>query len=192
MAIFSKKYSVKIPEDVSIIYSGNKKVVYFIGSISKKLLKLKVKIYLNQAKNVLQVSGYSLLSKISGNQKKILKALQGTTTALIKQIILEISVLFHKKLKLVGVGYKVFPVEIFEHKLLQFKLGYSHQVYFKIPNNLKVFCLKITNFFIFGNSYKDISQILSMIRQYKKPDPYKGKGILYEHEKILLKEGKKI
>ena len=79
--------------------------------------------------------------KMSNNQKKTLKALQGTTVALIKQIILEISVILHKKLKLVGVGYRVFVTETHNNQVLNFKLGYSHNIYFKIPENLTVFCL---------------------------------------------------
>jgi large subunit ribosomal protein L6 len=73
-----------------------------------------------------------------------------------------------------------------------FKLGYSHSLYFKIPEQLIIFCLKFTKLFIYGNSYQNVTQIASLIRSYKKPEPYKGKGILYETEKILLKEGKKI
>ena len=76
--------------------------------------------------------------------------------------------------------------------MLEFKLGYSHNIYFKIPKNLTVFCLKSDKIFISGNFYEYISQIASQIRSYKTPEPYKGKGILYENEKIFLKEGKKV
>lgn len=76
--------------------------------------------------------------------------------------------------------------------LLHFKLGYSHFIYFKIPKNLKIFCLKANKLFILGNSYLFVTQIAALIRSYKVPEPYKGKGILYTTEKIALKEGKKI
>jgi large subunit ribosomal protein L6 len=71
-------------------------------------------------------------------------------------------------------------------------LGYSHQIYFKISHTLNVFCLKATSIFISGNSYQEVSQISALIRSYKYPEPYKGKGILYENEKIVIKEGKKV
>ena len=73
-----------------------------------------------------------------------------------------------------------------------FKLGYSHPIFFKIPNNLQIFCFKFIKLFVWGNSYKNITQTSALIRSYKKPEPYKGKGILYEGEKIVLKEGKKV
>ena len=79
-----------------------------------------------------------------------------------------------------------------EIKLLNFKLGYSHQIFFKIPRNLNVFCLKSTKLFVSGLSNSYVNQIAALIRSYKTPEPYKGKGILYENEKIILKEGKKI
>ena len=187
----SKKYSIKIPEDIVVIYSGKKKIVVFKGPIDNKSLKLMVKIFLNQEKGLLQVSQLSFLN-VSNKKKKTLKALKGTTTALIKQIILEVSVLLHKKLRLIGVGYKLFPVDVFDHQLIEFKLGYSHKIYFKIADDLKISCFKATTLFVVGNSYKNISQILASIRLHKKPEPYKGKGVLYENEKILLKEGKKV
>lgn len=129
---------------------------------------------------------------MSSNEKKTLKSIQGTTVSLIKQIILEISVLLCSKLKLIGVGYRAFPIEIFNNQLLHLRLGYSHQIYFKIPENLTISCIKTTNLFIFGNSYQFIYQIAAIIRSYKVPEPYKGKGILYENEKIAIKEGKKV
>ena len=50
----------------------------------------------------------------------------------------------------------------------------------------------MTKLFIYGNSYRNVTQTAALIRSYKKPEPYKGKGILYETEKIVLKEGKKV
>lgn len=129
---------------------------------------------------------------MSNNKKKILKSIQGTTIALIKQIILEISVVLCRKLKFIGVGYKAFPIEVYNNQLLHLRLGYSHQIYYKIPKNLTIFCIKSTNLFIFGNSYQFVHQIAAIIRSYKVPEPYKGKGILYDNEKIAIKEGKKV
>lgn len=105
---------------------------------------------------------------------------------------MEISFVFSKKLIFVGVGYKTFPIELFKNNILHFKLGYSHQIYFKISNTLNVFCFKATTIFISGNSYQEVSQVSALIRSYKYPEPYKGKGILYENEKIAIKEGKKV
>ena len=105
---------------------------------------------------------------------------------------IEATAVMYQKLKLVGVGYRIFPVENFEDHLLLLKLGYSHSIHFKIPAKISVFCLKLTKLFIYGSSYQQITSTSSKLRLNKVPEPYKGKGILYEHEKILLKEGKKI
>ena len=83
-------------------------------------------------------------------------------------------------------------MRLFKNYILHFKLGFSHQIYFKISNTLNVFCLKATTIFVCGNSYQEISQICASIRSCKYPEPYKGKGILYENEKISIKEGKKV
>ena len=186
-----EKYSIKIPNDIKILYCNKKRVITLIGPFTKKSLILKVKILILKATKIIKISAVSL-SKISNNQKKKIKTIQGTTVALIKKLITETSTVFYQKLKFVGVGYKAFKLENFKNKLVHLKLGYSHFIYFKIPDNLKIFCLKFTKLFIYGNSYQNITKTASLIRYYKKPEPYKGKGILYENEKIKLKEGKKI
>lgn len=187
----TEKYTIKVPNDINVIYSSKKKIIILIGILARKTLKLNIQLFIIKSKNVIKVIPLPLF-KTSNNKQKKIKALQGTTVALIKQLIIETSTILYRKLKLVGVGYRVFDVDNFKNKLLLFKLGYSHFWYFKISNEVKKFCLKMTKLFIFGNSYKSITQIASLIRSYKKPEPYKGKGILYDTEKIKLKEGKKV
>lgn len=191
MKTFSKRYFIKIPKDISVLFFYKKNLLTFIGPLGKKSLILKLKILIINSKNHIIITKQPL-TKISGNEKKRLKTIQGTTLARIKRILLEISFVFSKKLIFVGVGYKAFPLQLFKNKILHFKLGYSHQIYFKISNDLNVYCLKATTLFISGNSYQKVSQISALIRSYKLPEPYKGKGVLYENEKIIIKEGKKI
>jgi large subunit ribosomal protein L6 len=187
----SKKYTIKIPNDNIILYCEKKKILTIIGPLAQKALKLKLKIkILSEQKSILITP--IPLSKLSNNQRKRIKALQGTTLALIKQVLIETSAILYQKLKFIGVGYRTFDVQNFEKKLLMFKLGYSHPIYFKIPEDLKIFCLKLTKLFIYGNSYHSVTKVASSIQSYKLPEPYKGKGILYENEKIQLKKGKKI
>jgi large subunit ribosomal protein L6 len=90
------------------------------------------------------------------------------------------------------VGYRAFPVENFENHLLILRLGYSHPIYFKIPPKIKIFSLKLTKLFLYSYSYQQLILTASKIRLNKIPEPYKGKGILYENETTTLKEGKKI
>lgn len=186
-----KKYEIKIPNDNIVLYCEKKRIITVLGPLTKKTLKLKLKIKITPEKKTILITSKPF-SKLSNNQKKKIKALQGTTFALLKQLLIETSAILYQKLKFIGVGYRAFDVQGFEKKLLMFKLGYSHPIYFKIPKNLNIFCLKLTKLFIYGNSYQDITKITSLIQSYKTPEPYKGKGILYENEKIKLKEGKKV
>lgn len=188
---FSKKSSVKIPKNIKIIYYAQQNIILIIGPLNRKILKLKLQIFLTKSENYLYVTKVST-QKLSGNRKKTLKSLCGTTVALIKQCILETSMLLNKKIKLVGVGYKVFSKNYKSINLLELKLGYSHFIYYKIPKTVEIISFKSTFIYIFSNSYNSMTQIASNIRSYKHPEPYKGKGILYENEKILLKEGKKV
>lgn len=191
MVNFSKRYIIKIPKDIAVLYCKKNKIITIIGPLGKKSLQLDIKIKILKTKKLVEITQIPFF-KVSGNKKKALKVLQGTAISLIKQLILEVSVILYKKLKLVGVGYKAFSLKIFNNSVLNFKLGYSHPIYLKAPNNLNIFCLNATNLFIFGNNYHDITQMSALIRSYKYPEPYKGKGILYGNEKIRLKEGKKV
>ena len=191
MKNIKKKYIIKIPNNITVLYCKKKKILTVLGPLVKKSLKLKLKIVISKTKKLIAVS-FKPFPKISNSNKKNIISLQGTTVALIKQLILETSYVLYKKLKLIGVGYRVFDVKNLKEQLLSFKLGYSHSIYFKIPIKSQIFCLKKTKLFVYGNSYHNITQTASLIRSYKKPEPYKGKGILYENEKIILKEGKKI
>jgi len=187
----SEKYSIKIPNNNIVLYCKQKKIITVIGFLGKKTLKLKLELKVLKAEKTIIVTQNAFF-KLSNNEKKRLKSLQGTTYALIKQLLIETSSIIYQKLKFVGVGYRAFDVKEFENKLFMFKLGYSHPIYFKIPKEVNTFCLKLTKLFIFGNSYQNVTKTTSLIQSYKLPEPYKGKGILYENQKIKLKEGKKI
>jgi large subunit ribosomal protein L6 len=192
MQQIKKKNNIKISTNNTILYNIKKNILTIIGPFSKKKsLKLKLKINILKQKRIIQVLPIPLI-KLSNNEKKKIDSLIGTTIALIKQSILETSSTLYQKLKFIGVGYRVFEVENFKNKLLMLKLGYSHLIYIKPPKNLNIFCLKSTKLFIYGTSYSTITQTSSLIRSYKIPEPYKGKGILYDNELIKLKKGKKI
>lgn len=186
-----KKYTIKIPKDISLIYCNKKKIITFFGPKSYKSIKLKVNIFINNTERIIKVSSLPF-SNVPNNEKKKIKALQGTTVALLKQILTEITTIIYKKLKLVGVSYRALIEESFDNQLLLLKLGFSHSVYFRISKKLSLFCKKRTQLFVSSNSYQNVTNITALIRNLKKPEPYKGKGILYENEKIIIKAGKKI
>lgn len=186
-----KKNSIQIPKHIKILYCDKKKILTFIGLLQKKSLKLNLKIILISSKNTIVVTNLPV-NKTCNVSVKNLKSFQGTILAKIKQIIIEISYTLYHKLNFVGIGNRVFPFEDLNNQIY-FKLGFSHLIYFKIPNPAKTFCKKFTKLFIFGSdSLEDLMQTASLIRHCKKPEPYKGKGILHNEEKIILKKGKKI
>jgi large subunit ribosomal protein L6 len=192
MRQLKKKYNIKISTTNIILYNNKKNILTILGPFDKKKsLKLKLKINILNDKQTIQVLPIPTI-KLSNNEKKKIDSLKGTTVALIKQSILETSSTLYQKLKLIGVGYRVFEVESVKNKLLMLKLGYSHLIYIKSPKNLNIFCLKSTKLFIYGTSYSKITQTSSIIRSYKTPEPYKGKGILYDNELIQIKKGKKV
>ena len=187
----TKRHIVKIPNNISMYYCDAKHIVIFSNLFSQKALRLKTKLIIEKRKRVIKVT-QEPFNAISNNEKKKLKIVQGTQINLLKQMLLDISHSFCIKLNLIGVGFRVFVLKLFDLDLLHFKLGYSHFIYFKNPKKLKIFCLKTNKLFILGNSYLFVTQIASLLRSYKVPEPYKGKGILYTTEKITLKEGKKV
>jgi len=185
------KYKIQIPKNIEVVYCKKNWIVIFIGPIKKTSLKLGVKLLTQQSVRCIEVTNEPI-SSVSNVKKKNLKALQGTTAALIRYMVLEASGKFYQYIKFVGIGYRAFSMEGFDDKLYMFKLGYSHFIYFKIPEGYELNCQKFTKILISGESYQNLCQISAVIRSCRKPDPYKGKGVLYENEKINLKIGKRI
>lgn len=191
MKNLKKKYSIKIPKNIQIIYCDKKNIITFIGPLSIRSLKSKIRIFFIPSSNLIVASQIPIEDK-SVMRVKDIKKIQGTTIAKIKQVLIEITYTLHCKLNLVGVGYRVFTHEQLANQIY-LKLGYSHLIYFRIPSELQSYCQKFTKLFLFGNSSYDLlTQTAAQIRNCKLPEPYKGKGILYDQEKILLKKGKKI
>lgn len=188
---FKIRHTIKIPNDVTVIYCNITNLLIFKGLVTSKTIKLSLKIIHVPSLNIIGVTQIPV-HKVSKNNKKHLKKLQGTTIAKIKQYLIETSNVLYCKLNLVGVGYRAFNLDELNNQIC-LKLGYSHLIYHKVPTNLSAFCVKFTKLFIFGlGSYETIKQTAASIRSCKTPEPYKGKGILYDKEKIHIKKGKKI
>lgn len=115
------------------------------------------------------------------------KALLGTIYANIKNEIHGNSKGFEKKLELVGTGYKA----NINGKELVLSLGYSHDINFAIPESITITVEKNTNVSVTGSSKQLVGQVAAKIKSFRKPEPYKGKGVRYHGEKIYRKEGKK-
>lgn len=185
-----KKFIITIPKGILVLYSSKKRLISFIGPAKKKSINLYLKLKFLQHRNAVEVTRIPFMLMSNQNIRQI-KTMQGTTVALIKQILTEVSVFMFKKLKLVGVGYKVIKLFGYKESILLFKLGFSHFIYFRVPVGFTTKILKFTKFFICGSCYQDVTRLASIIRSYKTPDPYKGKGVLYFSEKLNLKIGKR-
>jgi large subunit ribosomal protein L6 len=111
----------------------------------------------------------------------------GTTRAIVSNMVLGVSKGYSKSLEINGVGYRA----AVQGKTLNLQLGYSHDVQFPIPDDVKIVCDKPTSIQISGASKHRVGQVAAVIRGFRKPEPYKGKGIKYDTETIRRKEGKK-
>jgi large subunit ribosomal protein L6 len=187
-----KKNIIKIPKNISI-YFCNDNILTLIGPLGIKSIKLKTKIKISNKNNFIAITHFPIdTGNISTNEKKFCVCVCGTYVAIIKQVINEITQKSKKKLNIVGVGYRAMTINSLDFSILHLKLGYSHQIYIKIPKSLILICPKPTKIFIFGYKQQKINQLAALIRSYKIPEPYKGKGIFYDNENIILKKGKKI
>ena len=115
------------------------------------------------------------------------RTMWGTTRSLLQNIVTGVDEGFTVGLEIVGVGYRA----AVEGKELVLQLGYSHEVRFPIPDGIKIVCERPTAIAITGADKQKVGQIAANIRAFRKPEPYKGKGIKYVDEYILRKEGKK-
>ena len=111
----------------------------------------------------------------------------GTARAVLNNLVKGVSEGFTKELELIGVGYKARV----EGTKLVLSLGYSHDVTIETPKGLKITCASPTQISIFGADKQLVGQTASEIREWRKPEPYKGKGIRYVGEYVRRKEGKK-
>ena len=120
------------------------------------------------------------------NDTKLVKTMHGTTRALLHNMVVGVSEGFKKQLEINGVGYRA---QLQGNKLIV-SAGYSHTVDMEIPADLKVELPKNTVIIISGIDKQKVGQFAAEIREIRKPEPYKGKGIKYSNEVIRRKEGK--
>ena len=115
------------------------------------------------------------------------QALYGTARAQIANLVEGVTKGFEKKLEITGVGYRA----ALQGKKLQLALGYSHDVIYDIPEGITITVPKPTEINVAGIDPQKVGQVAAEIRDYRPPEPYKGKGVRYSDEFIFRKEGKK-
>jgi large subunit ribosomal protein L6 len=121
------------------------------------------------------------------NQSKEARSLWGTSRAQVANLVEGVSKGFEKKLEITGVGYRA----AMAGKALKLSLGYSHDIEYEIPAGITIATPKPTEIVISGIDRQRVGQVAAEIRDYRGPEPYKGKGVKYAGEFIFRKEGKK-
>ena len=115
------------------------------------------------------------------------KALHGTTRQIVNNMVLGVSTGFKKELEIIGVGYQA----SIQGKRLHLQLGYSHDIYFDLPDDVKATADR-TSITIEGADKQLVGSVASKIRSFRSPEPYKGKGIRYKDEYVRIKQGKTV
>lgn len=115
------------------------------------------------------------------------RAMTGTMRALLNNMVLGVTQGFERRLQLVGVGYKAQA----QGSVLNLTLGFSHPIEFKVPAGITVETPSQTEIRIRGVDKQRVGEVAAQIRAYRPPEPYKGKGVRYVDEIIILKEAKK-
>ena len=114
-------------------------------------------------------------------------ALAGTMRALVANMVEGVTNGFEKKLTLVGVGYRA----AVQGKTLNLQLGFSHPVDFEIPDGVTIETPSQTEILIRGSDKQQVGQVAAKVRAFRPPEPYKGKGVRYADERVVMKEAKK-
>lgn len=114
-------------------------------------------------------------------------AMAGTTRSLISNMVVGVSAGFERKLQLVGVGYRAKA----QGQTINLTLGFSHPVSYEVPEGVTVEAPSQTEILIKGIDKQQVGQVAAEIRNFRPPEPYKGKGVRYSDERIVLKEAKK-
>lgn len=174
-SVFLKK--IKIPPQVMVSYQSN--CLQISTGISQRQLMIQPAIHLSSDQHSLQLT-------LSKNQLKYKKYFF-LYVSLIQNYFRGLTQPYKIHLFLKGIGFKISKRD---QKLI-FKLGYSHDIERKIPKNILVRIVDQNKLIIYGSQWDHLTQFASQLKQLKKIEPYKGKGILLKNETILRKEGKK-
>ena len=124
----------------------------------------------------------------AADETRSANAMHGLARSLIQNMVVGVSQGFRKELQIVGIGYKAAVAG----SKLNLSLGYSHPIEFKIPEGIKVTVTPENKIMVEGCDKQLVGETAAQIRRFRQPEPYKGKGIRYVDERIVLKEGKSV
>jgi len=171
------KYPVALPKGVEVTLGGGQITVKGpLGSLTHEL---------HPSVAVAKEGEQVQVSAVAGAENA--KALSGTVRALVNNMVVGVTKGFEKKLNLVGVGYRAQA----QGDKLNLSLGYSHPVVHQMPQGIKVETPVQTEIIIKGIDKQKVGQVAAEVRAYRQPEPYKGKGVRYADEVVIIKETKK-
>ena len=171
------KNPISVPSGTQVTLNGNK--IQVKGSLGVLSRDLSDQVKVSQDGEVLRVE--------PANESQAARALFGTTRALIANMVTGVSSGFEKKLTLVGVGYRAQA----QGDKLNLSLGFSHPVVHQLPEGVKAETPQQTEILIKGIDKQMVGQVAADVRNYRPPEPYKGKGVRYADERVVIKETKK-
>jgi len=171
------KEPVSIPANVEVILSSSDVLIKGpLGQLQSNL----------NSNVIVERDGDALHVKVANSSRQA-NAMSGTMRALLANMIQGVTGGFEKKLSLVGVGYRAQAA----NEALNLTLGYSHPIIYKTPEGVKIETPTQTEILIKGIDKQKVGQVAAEVRAYRKPEPYKGKGVRYADEVVIMKEAKK-
>lgn len=171
------KQPIEVPKGVDVTISGQ--------TVSAKGPKGNESVTLHQ--HVTAALDDGVLGVKPVNESKGAIAMAGTMRSLLNNLVIGVSAGFEKKLELRGVGYRAQA----QGSNVNLTLGFSHPVVHKVPDGIKVETPSQTEIVVSGSNKQIVGQVAADIRGYRPPEPYKGKGVRYVDEYVLMKEAKK-
>jgi large subunit ribosomal protein L6 len=171
------KHPIALPSGVSVEVNGQQ--IKAKGKLGELFLELPEKVSLVVNDNQITVSPV--------DESKEARMRWGTSRNLVRNLVQGVHEGFTVNLEINGVGYRA----AVQGKELVLQLGYSHDVHFPVPHGITIKCEKPTSVAIHGMDRQKVGQVAAEIRSFRPPEPYKGKGIKYNDEVIVRKEGKK-
>ncbi len=171
------KYPVAIPEKVEV--SQAEQAITVKGPLGTLTQHVGALVSVTQEGNQLMFA--------PANETAQANAMSGTLRALVSNMVTGVSKGWEKKLQLVGVGYRAQAAG----DKLNLSLGFSHPVVHQMPVGIKVETPTQTEILIKGIDRQQVGQVAAEVRAYRKPEPYKGKGVRYADERVIIKETKK-
>ncbi len=170
-------YPVIVPDKVDVTLKADE--ISVKGPLGTLTQKVSQRVKIERVENRLEF-------KMNENSRQA-NALSGTVRALVANMVTGVTKGFERRLNLVGVGYRAQA----QGDKLNLTLGYSHPVVHQLPKGIKAETPTQTEIVIKGTDKQVVGQVAAEVRRYRPPEPYKGKGVRYTGEQIVLKETKK-